>query len=76
MERQLAELLATLLHHKGKIVGVLFGLLLGWITIAYGVWKALFVGILIVLGYLWGSRVDNKESLHELFNRLMPPPER
>lgn len=76
MDRQVAELLALLLRHKGKIVGVLFGLLLGWITIAYGFWKAVFVGILVALGYLWGSRVDNKESIQDLFNRLMPPPER
>ncbi|MBE3573928.1 MAG: DUF2273 domain-containing protein [Firmicutes bacterium] len=72
----MAELLRLILKHRGKIVGVLLGLLLGWISIAYGIIKALFVGLLVLAGYYLGSRVDNRESLSDALHKLLPPGDR
>lgn len=76
MQEEMAELLRLILKHRGKIVGVLLGLLLGWISIAYGIIKALFVGLLVLAGYYLGSRVDNRESLSDALHKLLPPGDR
>ncbi len=54
----------------GKLIGVAVGLLLGWMIIEYGLFKALFVTILVVLGYLLGKRADDGENLSSFVNRI------
>ncbi|MGE5576899.1 MAG: DUF2273 domain-containing protein [Syntrophothermus sp.] len=73
MEKEIAELLQVLLKHKGKIVGTLAGLLLGWLVIRFGVIKSLFVALCVSAGYILGKRVDNKEDLKGFVDHFFPP---
>lgn len=52
------ELLLLIVRHRGKVVGTLLGLILGWMVIAYGLLKTVFVAICIVVGYILGTRWD------------------
>jgi len=53
-----AEVTGILARNWGKLVGAAVGLILGIIIVSFGFWKALFLLICIVLGYMVGSRLD------------------
>ena len=57
-------------YHQGKALGVLFGLVFGWFAISYGFFKALFVALCIVIGYLLGKRADDNADIKNIFDRL------
>ncbi|MEW6182345.1 MAG: DUF2273 domain-containing protein [Bacillota bacterium] len=57
-------------RHRGKIIGVAIGLAFGWVAIAYGFWKAVFVLICVGAGYYAGKRVDEQVDLGRLWDRL------
>ncbi len=63
MQPELQEFLLWAIKNKGKIIGVILGLILGWMAIAYGILKTLFVLILVFLGYWLGSRSDREQNL-------------
>lgn len=44
------RLVAILSAHMGKIFGAVLGLILGWIIIAYGILKGLFVVLCVAAG--------------------------
>lgn len=56
------ELLEQIFRHRGKVIGTLLGLLLGWMIIEYGVIKTVFVALCLVAGYAIGSRIDRGGS--------------
>lgn len=60
-------------HHSGKIVGTLGGLIIGILIIALGFFKALFVLLCMGLGFFVGKRIDQKEDLMEVLDRILPP---
>lgn len=60
-------------HHSGKIVGTLCGLLLGLLFIALGFFKALFVLICMCLGFIVGKRIDQREDILDILDRILPP---
>ncbi|MHB9094093.1 MAG: DUF2273 domain-containing protein [Eubacteriales bacterium] len=57
-------------NNLGKLIGVTLGLLLGWMIIEYGVFKTLFVIVLIVVGYLFGKQADDGENLSLFIARI------
>ncbi len=57
-------------NNLGKLIGVTLGLLLGWMIIEYGVFKTLFVIVLIVVGYLLGKQADDGENLSLFIDRI------
>ncbi len=59
-----------MVNNLGKLIGITLGLLLGWMIIEYGLFKTLFVIILVVVGYLLGKQADDGESLSSFINRL------
>ena len=59
--------------HSGKIVGVSIGLILGLLILAIGFFQALFVLFCMVVGYFIGKRIDDKEDLMEILDKLLPP---
>ena len=59
--------------HSGKIIGLLVGFVTGLMIIAIGFFQALFVLICMIVGYVVGKRIDDKEDLMELVDRLLPP---
>lgn len=59
-----------LAENLGKILGVTLGLLLGWMIIEYGLFKTLFVIVLVALGYLFGKKADDGEGPGDFLRRL------
>jgi uncharacterized membrane protein len=66
-------ILKELLVYKGRILGGIIGLLTGLLWAFIGFWRAFAFVLCIVLGYYIGKRVDHKESLKDIFNRVLPP---
>ena len=59
--------------HSGKILGILTGFVGGLMIIAIGFFQALFVLVCMIVGYIIGKRIDEKEDLLEIIDRLLPP---
>jgi len=59
--------------HSGRIVGVTAGLLIGIFIIAFGFFRTLFVLICVSAGYVVGKRIDEKEDITDILDRLLPP---
>lgn len=62
MDDLLARLVEDLFRHRGKVIGTLLGLILGWMVIEYGVIRTLFVAVCLAAGYVLGSRYDRGGS--------------
>ncbi|MBO8125885.1 MAG: DUF2273 domain-containing protein [Firmicutes bacterium] len=71
MQPELQEFLHWAFKNKGKIIGVLLGLLLGWMTIEYGVFQTFFVVVLIYIGYYLGKRSDRQEGFQDLLDQFI-----
>lgn len=59
--------------HSGKIIGIVAGFVVGLMIIAIGFFQALFVLVCMIIGYIIGKRIDDKEDLMEIVDRLLPP---
>lgn len=57
----LAQTLEQLLRHRGKVIGTLLGLVLGWMVISYGLFKTLVVVAFLVVGYYIGALIDGDD---------------
>ncbi len=57
-------------NNLGKLIGIALGLFLGWMIIEYGLFRTLFVVILVVAGYLLGKQVDEGEGPESLWKRI------
>ncbi|MEW6540217.1 MAG: DUF2273 domain-containing protein [Bacillota bacterium] len=66
----LTRLIEVLDGHWGKVGGVVLGLLFGWFAISYGLWRALFVASMAVLGYFIGKQVDERTDWDKLLHRF------
>lgn len=62
--------LEILEHHRGKLLGVILGLIAGMLVVAYGFWKALFIIICITAGYFLGKNIDESGRLGDWVDRL------
>jgi len=55
----------------GKVFGSLLGLIVGWIFIAYGVLKGLFVVLCIAAGVFFGAVLDSPKGSDGFFGRFL-----
>lgn len=60
-------------NHSGKIIGVTAGLMIGIFIITFGFFRTLFVLFCVTAGYIVGKRIDEKEDITEILDRLLPP---
>ena len=60
-------------HHSGKLVGIVLGLVIGICIIAFGFFHTLFVALCVMFGYIVGKRIDEKEDIMEIIEKLLPP---
>ena len=60
-------------HHSGKIVGIIFGFLIGILVITFGFFQTLFVLLCIIAGYIVGKKIDEKEDIMDILDKLLPP---
>ncbi|MCS7201586.1 MAG: DUF2273 domain-containing protein [Dictyoglomus sp.] len=56
--------------YRGRIIGTIIGIILAISFLTIGFWKTLFWVSLTVLGFIFGSLFDNKESFYEFWDRL------
>ncbi|HHY46461.1 MAG TPA: DUF2273 domain-containing protein [Firmicutes bacterium] len=70
------ELLRMLIQHRGKVLGSIFGFIVGLVVIFYGWFDAISLVICVSSGYFIGRQLDRHESFKELLERLLPPTER
>jgi uncharacterized membrane protein len=66
-------LLKDLVGYQGRILGGVIGFVAGLLWAFLGFGRALAFVLCILLGYFVGKRIDNKESLQDLINRMLPP---
>ena len=59
--------------HSRKIISVSIGFILGILILAIGFLQALFVMFCMVVGYVIGKWIDDKEDLMEILDKLLPP---
>ncbi|HUW64312.1 MAG TPA: DUF2273 domain-containing protein [Spirochaetia bacterium] len=57
-------------RHRGKVVGVVLGLLFGLLLVTWGFFKTVFVALCVVLGYLIGKRLDDHFDFRDILNRF------
>lgn len=61
-------------NHRGKVLGALCGLVFALLMLRFGFFQALFIALLVLVGFLIGKRLDEtKEDLWDLLDRLLPP---
>lgn len=56
--------------HRGKIFGLLAGLLFGLLVLTLGFWRTLLVGLFMAAGFVIGKRIDEKGDWRELYQDL------
>jgi len=71
MDRKLFEEIWQ--QHSGKIVGVALGFILGVLIICFGFFRTLFVMLCVAAGFVVGKRIDEKEDILEILDKLLPP---
>jgi uncharacterized membrane protein len=59
--------------HRGRMLGAIAGLVLGILFLTLGFLRTIFLLILVAGGYLLGGKIDSKEDLLELLDRILPP---
>ncbi|MEG0797608.1 MAG: DUF2273 domain-containing protein [Acidaminococcaceae bacterium] len=60
-------------NYKGRLIGAIFGLFVGIMFLILGFFQTIFLLICIAAGYFLGQRLDNKEDLMDILDRLLPP---
>lgn len=67
----LEKILEIYSNNKGKVSGVLLGLLFGILVISIGFFKTLFLSLCITLGYIIGKKIDNNEDLIYFIEKIL-----
>ena len=58
--------------HRGRLVGIIIGLFLGIMILTIGFFSTLLLIFLMTCGYLLGNKIDNKEDILELLDKILP----
>ena len=69
------EVLSLLAEYKGRIFGLLSGLFFAILILTVGLISAVFILMLMGIGYYLGYRYDNKQSIQALLDEILPPEE-
>jgi len=68
MLEKLFEYLTT--EHRGKVIGVMLGLMASILFVTYGFWRAIFIMLCITVGYQIGKKLDDNTDLEQWFNNI------
>lgn len=63
-------ILYLITEHRGKVIGIILGLLASILFINYGFWRSIFVIICILLGYFIGKKIDDNTNLEVWIKNL------
>lgn len=65
------KLLSYILQeHRGKTIGIALGLIASILFITYGFWKAIFIILCIILGYIIGKKIDENKSFDSWLKQM------
>lgn len=67
------KIFEIIVNNHGKVIGCFLGLILAVIILIIGFFRTIFICLLILAGYYIGSKIDNRESLNEILDRILPP---
>ena len=71
MQMNFGEIIYTLWHnHRGKLIGVVLGLVFGIMVVAFGFWQTLFIFICVFTGFFIGKKLDSKGNIGESFRQF------
>lgn len=57
------QLLELLVRHRGKIIGAVVGVILGWMVLSFGLWRTVFVLACVAIGVYVGACIDSGENV-------------
>ena len=57
-------------EHRGKVIGVLLGLLASILFISYGFWRTMFIMFCIFIGYYIGKKIDDNTNIEAWIRRF------
>jgi uncharacterized membrane protein len=65
--------------HKGKIIGIISGLLLSVLMLVFGFFKTVFIASFMIIGFFIGKKIDTgeetlKENFLKFLERILPNP--
>lgn len=66
------KLFEILVDNYGKLIGSIIGLIVAILFLTLGFFKTILLISLIVLGYYIGKKIDNRESIIEILDRILP----
>ena len=56
-------------NHKGKVIGVLAGIVFGICVINFGFWRSLFLFVCVAVGLIIGSLLDGDSNIKKIFSK-------
>lgn len=59
--------------HRGKLVGTVLGVVLGASIMIFGFFKTVFIMICALIGLFVGKRVDDKDDIMDIVEKIIPP---
>lgn len=59
-------------EHKGKLLGAAAGFFFGLLYLLVGFWDTLVFVVFISTGYYIGRKLDHKEDLRDILDRILP----
>lgn len=59
-------------NHRGRMLGLTLGLVVGVLFLTLGFFKTIFLLICVGLGYFIGDKFDNQEELFKLIEKIWP----
>ncbi|MDR6224650.1 DUF2273 domain-containing protein [Desmospora profundinema] len=58
--------------HRGRLTGLVIGLILGLIYLIAGFWKAIGFGAFLLAGYLIGQQLDDRDGFKDMLETVNP----
>ncbi|MGI5850802.1 MAG: DUF2273 domain-containing protein [Clostridiales bacterium] len=59
-------------EHKGRIVGVSLGLIVGIVFVTIGFWKTVILLMCVGIGYWLGGMTDKQEKFMNFLDKILP----
>ncbi|PTM58529.1 DUF2273 domain-containing protein [Desmospora activa] len=58
--------------HRGRLIGLVIGVVLGLIYLIVGFWKTVAFGMFVLVGFLIGQQWDDRDGLKEMLESINP----
>lgn len=70
-----SEIIKILHNYKGRVIGLIIGLISSILVIQFGIIPAIFIVTCMGIGYYLGLRYDSRQDLQDVLNDIFPPHE-